>query len=118
MAARQAYVPASGFRVGAALETAGGIYTGCNVENASLGLSMCAERVAVFKAVCAGEREFREMAVVNPDGEDAVPCGACRQVLAEFAAELMVIYRHDGKFVKGSLSKLLPEPFSSKKPLG
>lgn len=116
-AARQAYVPASGFCVGAALETAGGIYTGCNVENASLSLSMCAERVAVFRAICAGEREFRELAVINLGGEDAVPCGACRQVLAEFAPELMVTYRYNGKFVKRSLNELFPSPFSRKKQL-
>lgn len=113
-AAKQAYVPASGFSVGAALRTAGGTYTGCNVENASLSLSMCAERVAVFKAVAAGEREFRELAVVNPGGEDAVPCGACRQVLGEFAPELMVTYRHDGKFVNRPLNELLPDPFRRK----
>lgn len=114
-AAGNAYVPASGFRVGAAVQTAGGVYTGCNVENASLSLSMCAERVAVFKAVCAGEREFHALAVVNLGGKDAVPCGACRQVLAEFAPELMVTYRYDGRFVTRPLGELFPDPFTRRK---
>jgi cytidine deaminase len=86
----RAYAPYSHFRVGAALRTATGkIYTGCNVENASYGLSMCAERVAVFKAVCAGDSHLEALAVVSETM--AAPCGACRQVLAEFGLGATVI---------------------------
>lgn len=113
-AARKAYVPVSGFRVGAALKTAGGVYTGCNIENASLGLSMCAERVAIFKAVSAGERDFLKMIVVNVESNDAPPCGACRQVMAEFAPELEVTYRHGGGFSTRLVRELLPDAFGSR----
>lgn len=113
-AAKNAYVPASGFRVGAALECGGGTYTGCNIENSSLGLSICAERVAVFKAVSAGERVFTAMAVTNEAGGDAPPCGACRQVLAEFAPGLPVTYRHNGELVTRALDDLLPDGFDWK----
>lgn len=83
-ARKQAYAPYSKFQVGAALLTTGGkIVTGCNVENASYGLSICAERVAVGNAVSTGHRKFRAMAVVAT-GKNVMPCGACRQVLAEF----------------------------------
>jgi cytidine deaminase len=86
----KAYAPYSRFRVGAALRTTSGkIYTGCNIENASYGLSMCAERVAVFKAVCAGDSQLEELAVVSETM--AAPCGACRQVLAEFGLGATVI---------------------------
>lgn len=85
-----AYAPYSRFPVGAALRTASGhVYTGCNVENASYGLSICAERVAVFKAVGDGERDFEMLAVVSDSM--ASPCGACRQVLAEFGLDTRVI---------------------------
>ncbi len=85
-----AYAPYSEFAVGAALRAKSGhIYTGCNVENASYGLTMCAERVAIFKAVCAGEREFEALALVSETL--AAPCGACRQVLAEFGLDIQVI---------------------------
>jgi cytidine deaminase len=86
----QAYAPYSRFRVGAALRTASGrLYSGCNVENASYGLGICAERVAIFKAVSEGEREFEALAVVSENL--ASPCGACRQVLAEFGLDTKVI---------------------------
>jgi cytidine deaminase len=86
----RAYAPYSRFRVGAALRTASGqVYTGCNVENASYGLGICAERVAVFKAVCDGEHDFQMLAVVSDSM--ASPCGACRQVLAEFGLDTTVI---------------------------
>lgn len=113
-AASHAYAPESGFRVGAALRAAGGDYTGCNIENASLSLSICAERVAVFKALSQGERDFQEMAVINDDGGDAAPCGACRQVLAEFAPGLMVTFKRDGELVTKSIEELLPERFRGK----
>lgn len=86
----RAYAPYSGFAVGAALRTKSGrVYSGSNVENASYGLTICAERVAIFNAVSAGEREFEALAVVNE--ELAPPCGACRQVLAEFGLDTKVI---------------------------
>ncbi len=86
----RAYAPYSRFRVGAALRTASGrMYSGCNVENASYGLSICAERVTIFKAVSEGEREFEALAVVSETL--ASPCGACRQVLAEFGLHTKVI---------------------------
>jgi cytidine deaminase len=86
-AAERAHAPYSGFRVGAALMAGTGIYTGCNVENASYGLTMCAERVALFAAVADGCRDFKGMAVVAAGEQPAYPCGACRQVLAEFCGE-------------------------------
>ena len=85
-----AYAPYSGFAVGAALRTKSGrVYSGSNVENASYGVTICAERVAIFKAVSAGEREFEALAVVSETV--APPCGACRQVLAEFGLDTKVI---------------------------
>jgi len=84
-AAEFAYVPYSGFKVGAALKTTSGkIFTGCNVENSSYGLTNCAERTAVFKAVSEGEKEFSEIAVYVDSEILFTPCGACRQVLNEF----------------------------------
>src|SRR5881296_2781589 len=89
-AQRRAHAPYSKFRVGAALLTKSGkVYTGCNVENASYGLTICAERVALAKAVSEGHRKFKAIAVVAPSG-GLSPCGACRQVLAEFG-EMVVV---------------------------
>ena len=87
-----AYAPYSGFRVGAAVQSASGaIYRGCNVENASYGLTVCAERVAIQTAVAAGEREFVAVAVDAGTDVPTPPCGACRQVIAEFGADLQVV---------------------------
>ena len=112
-ARRNAHAPYSGFRVGAALLADNGrIYTGCNVENASYGLTMCAERVAVGKAVSERRRRFRAIAIVAPVGR-VTPCGACRQVLAEFG-DLLVICAdsRDPRRVRVcSLGELLPEAF-------
>jgi cytidine deaminase len=113
-ARRKAYARYSKYRVGAALLAASGrIYRGCNVENASYGLTVCAERVAFLNAVAAGERRFVALAVVT-DGA-ATPCGACRQVMAEFAPKLKVLVADAKK--RGSartflLDELLPSRFS------
>jgi cytidine deaminase len=110
-AAVAAYAPYSRFTVGAALRAAGGsVVCGVNVENASYGLSICAERSAVFAAVSAGHRSFDTIAV-HAGADSAPPCGACRQVLAQFAPALTVVYRREGEIVAASLEELLPEGF-------
>ena len=112
--AREAsYSPYSRFAVGAALLGASGrIYHGSNVENASFGLTCCAERTAAFKAVSEGEQEFLAVAVTARTGHGAPPCGACRQVLAEFSPSMWVYWRDTrGKVLKKRLSALLPDLF-------
>lgn len=108
-----AYAPYSDFPVGAALLTKSGrLIHGCNVENASFGLSVCAERNAVWKAVSAGERDFAAIAVTAKSGEGAPPCGSCRQVLHEFSPRVMVYWKDDnGRIVKRRLNALLALPF-------
>jgi cytidine deaminase len=111
-ARRRAHAPYSKFRVGAALlASSGKIYTGVNVENASYGLTICAERVAVGNAVAAGERRFVAVAIVSPGA--AMPCGACRQVLAEFGdcAVLCADARDTRRIRVEMLSALLPAMF-------
>ncbi len=105
-----AYAPYSHFAVGAALRTRSGrIFTGCNVENLSYGLTICAERAAVCAAVAAGEQEFEALAVVADSKEPVTPCGACRQVLAEFSATLPVCSANlAGAVYKSSIAELLP----------
>lgn len=106
----------SNFKVGAAIETrAGRIYSGCNIENASYGLTLCAERVAVFKAVSEGENAFSRIAVVADTGELTPPCGACRQVLWEFCGDIEVVLANlRGKTRTVRLGSLLPEPFEDR----
>ena len=109
----RAYAPYSRFSVGAALLSASGrVFHGCNVENASYGLAMCAERTALFKAVSEGEREFVAVAISAGKGRPAPPCGACRQVLHEFAPDLRVHWRDaGGRIVSVSLRRLLARAF-------
>lgn len=112
-AREHAYVPYSGFRVGAALlDRSGRVFSGCNVENASYGLTICAERVAVFKAISEGHSQFSRLLITG--GEEIItPCGACRQVLAEFAPDLIVICASDsGMMVQYDLKELLPQAFA------
>jgi len=106
----EAYAPYSKFAVGAALLTKSGrIITGCNVENLSFGLTICAERAAVFTAVAMGEREFEAIAVVADSKTPVTPCGACRQVLAEFAADLPICSANlEGERFESTLRELLP----------
>jgi cytidine deaminase len=111
-ARRLAYAPYSGFQVGAALATkTGEIITGCNVENVSLGLTICAERSAIATAVARGLRDFVAIAVVTGGKKPAIPCGACRQVLAEFTPNIKVVSATiDGEMQEFDLSELLPFP--------
>jgi cytidine deaminase len=114
-ARENAHAPFSNFRVGAALRaTSGRIFTGCNVENATLGLTCCAERVAIFKAVSEGERGFDAMAVVADTDTLTPPCGACRQIIWEFCGDVPVILANlKGKVVQETSGNLLPRPFDS-----
>lgn len=109
---RWAYAPYSGYKVGAALLTSSGrIYDGANVENAAYPSSMCAERVAIFKAVSEGEREFEAIAVATSNG--GFPCGACRQVLAEFGLDTVILIVNENGDItqETSVSELLPAAF-------
>jgi cytidine deaminase len=114
-ARENAHAPFSHFQVGAALEdSAGRIHTGCNVENASYGLTLCAERVAVFKAVSEGARQFRRVAVVANTDTLTPPCGACRQILWEFCGDVeLVLSNLHGKTESLRLKDLLPRPFDA-----
>jgi len=114
LAVRQnAYVPYSGFRVGAALLTGKGkVYTGCNVENASYGATCCAERTAVFKAVSEGGVEFKAIAVASDSEELTFPCGICRQVLAEFKIPRIIAANKRGEYREFDLKELLPYAFA------
>ncbi len=116
-ARRMAYAPYSRFPVGAALLTKSGkIFLGCNVENASYGLTTCAERTAVFAAITAGERDFTAIAITAREGSGAPPCGSCRQVLQEFAPGMWVYWRDDrGRILKSRLKSLLPKAFVFRK---
>jgi cytidine deaminase len=115
-ARRGAYAPYSRFKVGAALRTREGeVVTGCNMENASYGLTLCAERVAVFKAWSEGLRHFEAIAVVAQSPRPVAPCGACRQVLWEFCGDIWVhLVNPHGRTATRRLAELLPLPFDSR----
>ena len=109
---QRAYAPYSKFRVGAAIETTSGeVYVGCNVENASFGLTICAERAAMVQAVSAGRRQFRRIVVVTDTEPPAAPCGACRQVLAEFGTDLVVEAVGPSSTKRWRIRELLPDSF-------
>ena len=112
----KAYAPYSNFKVGAALLTESGkVYTGANVENSTFGLTVCAERVAVFEAVSRGEKNISKIAVVADKDPPITPCGACRQVLSEFAKDLKIVCANlKGKVERYSLKELLPEAFEKR----
>ncbi len=112
-ASKNAYAPYSRFPVGAALEcTDGTVYTGCNIENAALGSTICAERVAIFKAVSEGKTKFRRIAIYGEGENYCMPCGACRQVMQEFSPEMEVLCaKAGGRYVSYNLTQLLPHSF-------
>ncbi|MEO6785049.1 MAG: cytidine deaminase [Chthoniobacteraceae bacterium] len=109
---KRAHAPYSKFQVGAALESISGkVFYGCNVENISYGLTICAERSAVFAAVAAGVRSFRRIVIIADSAEPVIPCGACRQVLAEFSENMEIISLNlNGRKFRARLSELLPRP--------
>lgn len=111
-ARKHAYAPYSKFLVGAAVRAASGkIYTGCNIENASYGLTICAERSALFSAVGAGERKFTALCVVGDTEAPISPCGACRQVMAEFKVPKIILANLKGDVKEYTLDELLPLSF-------
>jgi len=114
-AREKAYAPYSGFLVGAALLSFDGeVFSGCNVEGASFGNAICAERTALVKAISDGERAFTKLAVAGPGKEHCTPCGICRQMLCEFSPELVVLCANeDGEYEEHRLSELLPFAFGS-----
>jgi cytidine deaminase len=107
------YAPYSKFSVGSALITKDGtIFTGCNIENASLGLSICAERVAIYKAVSSGYKSFKALAIIGDTDDPCTPCGACRQVILEFSPDMEVIMTNLHQKIKITKAKeLLPDMF-------
>ncbi len=113
-ASKMSYSPFSRFAVGAALiAKSGKIYSGCNIENSSFGMTNCAERTAIFKAVSEGEREILAIAIYSPNSDNCYPCGACRQVMYEFQGddEIIVITEDCGRLDARKLSEFLPFGF-------
>ena len=108
------YSPYSKFRVGAALLCEdGSVFTGCNIENAAYGPSVCAERVAILKAISEGNKNFKKIAIVVDTKEPAYPCGVCRQVMSEFAPNMEILLSgSSGDITKTSLKELMPHQFS------
>lgn len=114
-AREHAHAPFSKFRVGAALEDESGrIHTGCNIENATFGLTLCAERVAIFKAISEGARKFRRIAVAADTDDLTPPCGACRQIIWEFCGDVpIILVNPQGKTENYRMAQLLPKPFDA-----
>lgn len=112
----QSVAPFSNFLVGAALKTADGkVYTGCNVESASYGLTVCAERVAIWKALSEGEREFTELAIVADTGQLTPPCGTCRQIIHEFCKNAIIVLANlKGETQTCNIKELLPRAFDAR----
>lgn len=111
-ASKSAYVPYSGYKLGAALLCENGeVFTGCNVENASYPLTICAERNAIFQAVAKGNKDFVKIAIYVDSEEFFPPCGACRQVMSEFSDKMEIIISNHDKTVVSSIDKLLPMSF-------
>ncbi len=115
-AREKAFAPFSKFKVGAAVRTKGGkVFTGCNIESASYGLTVCAERVAIWKAVSEGEKEFTNVAVVADTEELTPPCGACRQIIWEFCGDVPVTFANlKGNVETVRMKELLPRAFDTK----
>ena len=115
LAREHAFAPFSKFKVGAAVEDGDGhIHTGCNVENATYGLTVCAERVAIFKAISEGVRQFRRLAVAADTHTLTPPCGACRQILWEFCGDIQILLANpSGKTETYRLKDLFPNPFDA-----
>jgi cytidine deaminase len=113
-AREKAYAPYSNFKVGAAVRTIdGSVYTGCNVENSSLGLTICAERLAIWKAVSDGHLKFDKVAIVADTEGPCRPCGACRQTLLEFGGDMEIVMANlDGQIETMKLSELVPKAFT------
>jgi cytidine deaminase len=116
LAREKAFAPFSNFQVGAALLGKNGkIFTGCNIENASYGLTMCAERVAIFKAVSEGERDFERLAIIGDTQNITPPCGACRQIIWEFCGDIPIVLANlQGETETFQMSELLPKAFDMK----
>ena len=112
----QSVAPFSKFLVGAAVKTEGGkVYTGCNVESASYGLTVCAERVAIWKALSEGEREFTELAIVADTGQLTPPCGTCRQIIHEFCEDATIVLANlRGATETCTIDELLPRAFDAR----
>ena len=113
-ARKRAYTPYSKFKVGAAiLSSDGKIFTGCNIENASFGLTVCAERVAILKAISEGSSKFEAIAIVGDTNRPCSPCGACRQVISEFGKDIKIIMSNlKGDIKIKKIDELLPEAFN------
>lgn len=111
---KNSYSPYSNFKVGAAIVTSTGeVFTGCNIENSSFGVSNCAERTALFKAVSEGHKRFSKIAIISDSKDHTAPCGVCRQALSEFSLNIEVILANtNGDYIKKTLKELLPLAFT------
>lgn len=114
LALEQAYAPYSKFKVGAAVLADGIVFTGCNIENASYGATVCAERCAIFKAISEGHKKIEKIAIVSSSGDFTMPCGICRQVMLEFMAEGTVVVTDGKKIQEFFVKELLPKGFFAK----